>query len=381
MKKIIAMFCLLAITAFFRNTDLNWKLIEHKAKGQTVYFHAWGGSLKINNYLRWVNTRLNAEYDVTLKHVKVNDIENLITSLITEKKAKTRSAIPVDMVWINGKNFKLMKQYRLLGKPFATQLPNWKFVNKSFPVDIDFTEPTLGLEAPWGIGQLVFIYDKNRIETPPGSFFEMLSYAKMTPNRLSYPKPPSFHGSSFLKAALIELSEDSKPLYQAVDAETFQQISAPLWAYLDEFHNVAWHQGKEFPESHAQMIKLLNNGALDLAVSFNPNEVNSAQANGSLRPSTELYALKAGALTNIHFLSIPWNANAREGALVAINFMLSPEAQSRKGDFAIWGDPTILQLKYITGTAKKSKLFKAISEPHPSWQTALDTEWQNRYGY
>jgi putative thiamine transport system substrate-binding protein len=381
MYKLMTIITLLLLSGYSHAKTINWPEVEKKAQGQTVYFYAWGGSQNVNNYLRWANKQLQTQYSVTLKHVKVTDISEAITRLLAEKTAAKNSGGSVDMVWINGENFKSMKMHGLIDLPFANQLPNWQYVDKSFPVESDFAEPTLGLEAPWGIGQLVFIYDKQRIHNPPSSFAEMLTYATAHPGRLSYPRPPSFHGTSFLKSALLELSLDPQHLYQPVESDTFMQISAPLWDYLDAFHKVAWQQGERFPASSAETIQLLDDGQLDLAITFNPNEVISAQLNGSLASSTDTYALQAGALSNIHFLSIPWNASAKEGALVAINFLLSPAAQSKKGSLSQWGDPTILQSQYITGSAKKTKLFKSIPEPHPSWQRALEAEWQKRYGH
>ena len=381
MKKLCIALCSLLLATFTQAANLDWSKIEQQARGQTVYFYAWGGSQEINNYLRWADKRLTQQYGVHLKHVKVGDTAEAITRLAAEKTANKNSDGSVDMVWINGENFKSMKRYDLLSEAFATDLPNWQYVDKSLPVTTDFAEPTLGLEAPWGTGQLVFIYDKAHLANPPRSFAAMLDYAKAHPYKLSYPQPPSFHGTSFLKAALLELASDSKALYQPVDSQTFAAISAPLWHYLDQFHKVAWRQGKQFPASGAETIKLLDDGELDLAISFNPNEATSAQLQGKLSDSTAVYAMQAGALSNIHFLAIPWNASAKEGALVAINFLLSPQAQSLKGDLAIWVDPTVLASQYISGSAKNTQLFNAIAEPHPSWQAALEAEWQRRYGH
>ncbi|MCG6354239.1 ABC transporter substrate-binding protein, partial [Vibrio alginolyticus] len=63
-----------------------------------------------------------------------------------------------------------------------------------------------------------------------------------------------------------------------------------------------------------------------------------------------------------------------------INFLMSPEAQSRKGDMNVWGDPSVLRHDVLTGSAANTKLFKSIAEPHPSWQAALEAAWQTRYG-
>ena len=381
MKPLFTSLVLLLLSNFTFAQQIDWQETTDKARGQTVYFFAWGGSAEINNYLRWADKELQAQYGVTLKHVKVSDVSESISQLVTEKVAQKNTNGRVDMLWINGENFKSMKRHDLLGHAFAEQLPNWSLVDKTLPVTSDFAEPTLGLEAPWGVGQLVFIYDKNTIATPPDSFADLLTYAQQHPQKVSYPKPPAFHGTSFLKAALLELSGNDPKLYEEVEESSFLDISAPLWEYLDKLHAVAWQKGEQFPSSGSETIQLLDDKQLDIAISFNPNEVISAQANGTLEKSTATYAMKAGALSNIHFLAFPWNANAREGALVAINFLLSSEAQSRKGDLTIWGDPTVLEKQHVTGTAKNTNLFKSIPEPHPSWQSALEQEWQKRYGY
>jgi putative thiamine transport system substrate-binding protein len=368
------------ILSFGVNAADTWKEIEQKAKGQTVYFHAWGGSQEINNYLRWADKELQRQYGVTLKHVKVADIAESTSRLIAEKTAGKNEGGSVDMVWINGENFKSMKNNQLLFGPFVEDLPSWEYVNKTLPVDSDFSEPTLGLEAPWGVGQLVFIHDKQTLNNPPQSFAELLSYSKAFPNRITYPKPPEFHGTSFLKALLIELTNNNPQLMQPVENANFAEVTQPLWFYLDELHQNAWRKGKQFPSGTAQSLQLLDDGQIDLAVTFNPNEVFSAQASGKLADTTQTYAMEAGALSNIHFLAIPWNASAKEGAQVAINFLLSPEAQSRKGDLSVWGDPSVLSSQYLTGSAKNTKLFKSLAEPHPSWQIALEKEWLVRYG-
>ena len=54
--------------------EMSWEAIEQEARGQTVFFNAWGGSQPINSYLRWVAREVKSRYDITLNHVKVADI-------------------------------------------------------------------------------------------------------------------------------------------------------------------------------------------------------------------------------------------------------------------------------------------------------------------
>ncbi|MCW8327741.1 ABC transporter substrate-binding protein [Photobacterium sp. SDRW27] len=363
----------------------NWQQTVEKAQGQTVYFNAWGGSQEINDYLRWASRQLQAQYGVTLTHVKVADIAETTQRLLAEKTAGKNVGGSVDMVWINGENFRSMKQSGLLYGPFTETLPNWKLVDKTLPIDKDFTEPTNGLEAPWGVGQLVFIHDKKTLNNPPRSFNELLSLAQAFPGKVSYPQPPEFHGSSFLKAALIELTNNREALYQPLDTKAekakFDQVTAPLWHYLDQLHPVAWQQGKRFPSGTSETIQLLDDQQLLLAITFNPNAANAAIEHGNLAETAQAYAFNQGALSNIHFLAVPWNASAKEGALVAINFLMSPEAQARKANSSIWGDPSVLSREALaSGGSQGFSLFKSIPEPHPSWLTAIELEWQKRYG-
>ncbi len=64
-----------------------WQQTLTQAKGETVYFNAWGGSQEINDYLLWANTQLQQRYGVTLKQVKVTDIAETTQRLLAEKTA------------------------------------------------------------------------------------------------------------------------------------------------------------------------------------------------------------------------------------------------------------------------------------------------------
>src|SRR5438552_19108103 len=55
------------------DTALDWPRTLAAARGQTVYFNAWGGSERINDYIAWVGERVAAEYGITLKQVKLAD--------------------------------------------------------------------------------------------------------------------------------------------------------------------------------------------------------------------------------------------------------------------------------------------------------------------
>ncbi|MGB1237383.1 MAG: ABC transporter substrate-binding protein [Pseudomonadales bacterium] len=372
-----------------------WNQILERAKGQTVYFNAWGGSQVINDYIRWAADRVEAEYAVSVKHVKVTDTGDVVSRVLAQKTAGRDSDGSVDLVWINGENFKAMKQHGLLSAPFTADLPNYALVDvENKPSTLfDFTTPVEHLEAPWGMAQLVFSYDSAHIETPPNSMHELLQLLEKYPGRFTYPALPNFHGTTFVKQALLELVEDPSVLSEDVSKADFARVTAPLWQYLDKLHPLMWRQGKAFAQGAPQMKSLMNDGEILLSFSFNPNDVANAIANDELPHSVKSYVHTKGSLGNSHFVAIAFNAKANEGAQVFANFLLSPEAQLRKADIAVWGDPTVLAMSKLSvsqrqafteqmsapGQLNSEQLGRVLAEPHSSWVSALEKAWLARY--
>ncbi|WP_209015281.1 ABC transporter substrate-binding protein [Roseibium limicola] len=374
----------------------NWQEVLDTARGQEVYFHAWGGEPGINAYISWAAEKVSAQYGVSVIQVKVSDTGNVVSQIIGEKAAGRETGGSVDLVWINGENFAALKRAGLLAPPgWATSLPNWANVDvENKPtVALDFTVPTEGQEAPWGMAQLVFIHDSARVETPPKTLAELASCAARNPGRISYPQPPNFLGSTFLKQVLISLIKEPSKLQQPVNEATFDEDVAPLFAYLDALHPNLWRKGAVFPQDSAQMRQLLADGELDLAFSFNPGDASSAIASGSLPETVRTYTFDGGTLGNTHFVAIPFNSSAKEGAMVFADFLMSAEAQAHKQDPSVWGDPTVLNVAALPApqkalfdaldlgpaTLSPDDLGQVLPEPHPSWVSQLEKAWLQRY--
>ncbi|MBT4630526.1 MAG: ABC transporter substrate-binding protein, partial [Deltaproteobacteria bacterium] len=88
----------------------SWEDIIQKAKGQTIYWNAWGGSEEINAYISWVGSRVKEDHEVTLKHVKIASTADAVSRVLAEKAAGRSSNGSVDLIWINGENFAKMKE-------------------------------------------------------------------------------------------------------------------------------------------------------------------------------------------------------------------------------------------------------------------------------
>lgn len=384
---------LAALAPFIGRTwAAGWTATEAEARGQTVYFNAWAGSEAINAYIAWAGSELNARYGITLEHVKITDAAEVVRRVRDEVKAG-RADGSVDLVWINGENFRAMKQDGLLFGPFAESLPNFALVDvEGKPTTrIDFAESTEGLESPWGMAQLTFFGDGARIANPPDSMLDLVDFARSNPGRVTYPAPPDFHGTTFLKQVLIETIANRDILPVSVTPEQFSANAAPMFEMLDALHPHLWREGKQFPQSQAQVKQMLADGELLMALTFNPNEPANLVASGELPPSTIAWQHTQGTIGNTHFVAIPINARAKAAAQVTANFLLSPEAQARKADLKVWGDPTVLDLARLstadaalfTGSDVSGAVTApapAIPEPHGSWVPLVEAAWLERYG-
>jgi putative thiamine transport system substrate-binding protein len=179
-----------------------------------------------------------------------------------------------------------------------------------------------------------------------------------------------------------------------VDDDTFPAVTAPLFAYLDELKPYLWRHGEAYPRNYPAMKQLLADGELDIIFAFNPAEASSAIEKGELPGTVRSFTFPGGTLANTHFVAIPYNAAAKSGALVVANFLLSPEAQARKQDPKIWGDPTVLAIPKLDAedrsrfdaldlgiaTLKPADLGPTLPEPHPSWMERIEAAWKKRYG-
>lgn len=370
----------------------DWPAVLEEARGQTVYFNAWGGDLAINQYIDWVADRVGDEFDIDLRHVKVTDIAESVTRIMAERSGGRDRDGTVDLLWINGENFASLKKAGLLYGPWAGELPNASLIDwQGNPTTyIDVTLDTEGYELPWGTAALTFFFDRARVSHPPETPSDLLAWIERHPGRFSYPQPPAFIGSAFLKQMLLLLAGEPSRLQRPAD-DDFAAVTAPLWAWLDRTHAAMWRGGRLFPQSGPAQRELMSIGELDWMLSYNPSEANRAIRQHELTENVGALQLSGGALGNSHFLAIPWNSSATAGARVVANFLISPEAQARKSDERYWGDPTVLDVDeldeagrqrfkaLLPGPATPPAGVRVLPEPHPSWTTRLESAWRQRY--
>ncbi|MEF9951034.1 MAG: ABC transporter substrate-binding protein [Clostridium sp.] len=329
---------------------------EDKKEAKTVNIHMWGGSDSINNYIdKWVAPKLKQEMNITLKRVPITDPKDVINKLIVEKKENKVDG-SVDIIWMNGENFKMAKDSNILNSPFTSELENFKkYVNaESNDIKYDFGEETKGLEAPWGKVQFVYIYDSNKIKNPPKSFKELKEFVKENPGKVTYPVATDFTGSAFIRQAFYETTGGFEKYLKPINESELIESSKPLWTYLNDIKPYLWEKGKTYPESLTKLDQLYASGEVWMTMGYDEARAENEIKKGVFPASTKTMVFETGTLANTHFLTIPFNSPNKDGAKKVIDFLLSPEAQIAKFDPKNWGDGLSLDFTKLSEEDKKA---------------------------
>lgn len=379
-----------------RAEEAGWEAILAEARGQTVYWHAWGGDPKINDFISWIGAEAEARHGVRLEHVKLASTADAVSRVLGERDAGIDAGGAVDLIWINGENFAAMKAEGLLHGPFAEDLPNWPLVDVAGKpaVVTDFTLPTEGYESPWAMAQLVFEYDSARLPEPPRSLAALKDWIASNPGRFTYPQPPDYLGTTFLKQVAYGTLSDPSVMQKPVDEATYAATVAPIWAFLDEITPNLWRAGKAYPQNEPALGQLLADAEIDIGFAFNPGRASAEIAAGTLPDSIRTFTLVGGTIGNASFVAIPFNARHQAGAKVVANLILSPEVQARAQDPSVLGFQTVLNLEALpqeerarfdalelgVATLSPADLGPALLEPHASWMVRISQDWIERYG-
>lgn len=321
--------------------DAAFAELLRQAKGSEVKWYMWGGSTTVNSWVDgYVAPAVKEKFGITLKRVPA-DAAVFINKLLAEKQAGGKGSM--DLLWINGENFKNAMENGLLQGPITPLLPNFRLIDPA-GVEFDFGYPVGGYEAPFGRAQFVFEYDSAKVPNPPRTFADLKQWVKDNPGKFTYPKPPDFTGSAFVRQVFYAVSGGHDQYLKGVDQALYTERSPALWAYLNDIKPFLWQQGTTYPKDIAALDTLFERGEVLFNMSYHQASAQSKILQGRYKNTVRTMVMNDGSIYNTHFTAVPYNAPNRAGALVVADFLMSPEAQLSKNDPANWGDFTVLDM-------------------------------------
>ena len=330
----------------------DWQSVLSTARGQTLDLYMWGGSSEINRFVdRTYGPVLRDRYGITLNRIPVADTVDAVNIVLAELQAGKTDGGSVDAIWINGENFSTLSQATALLTGWAPRIPNGGLVDwGSATVNRDFGRAVDGAESPWGSAQFQFVYDTSRMSEAdlPRSYVELGEWITAHPGRFTYPAPPSFHGTRFIKQALYELAGGAHSWIGPLDDDAISDGASPLWEFLREIEPSLWRSGSTYPPDIADLDRLFANGEVDFTFTQLPGGI-QAEIDAGLLPSTaQPFVFDTGTIGDFHYLGIPTNAGDAAAAMVFANLVLEPDLQAAKLDPTNgWGDGLAISLDRV----------------------------------
>lgn len=365
---------------------------EKKDTSKIVNLYMWGGSQDIN---RFVDEKLSKEIEIKegiiINRVPISDIKDTVNKLIVEKKAGRKQG-SMDILWVNGENFKNLKAAGVLLKELDTKVENAKLL-KSTTLLKDFGESIDGYEIPWGEAQFNFIYDSKNGEQPFSDSKTLEVYISNNKEKFTYPSTTDFTGSAFVRNIAIDIL--GLETIEKATEEELKSLLTPVWDYFKRIKPNLWREGETYPESEAAIDNLYSKGEVSISMGYTINKVSSKSSKGDFPKSSKSFLLEKGTLFNNHYLAIPENSPNKESAIKVINYLISPEAQLLKQEPSNWGDFTVLDLSKLdeqtvikfTNLEKDEKIpsmeelkNKRVRELSPSKAKIIDEGWIENIG-
>lgn len=349
----------------------DWDTIVEMARGGEVNWFLWGGADNINQYVTdYIGGILRDEYGITLNRVGLTDTAEAVNIVLGEKEAGVMDRGSVDMIWINGENFRTMKQGGLAWCGYTETLPNNALINWDNPaIANDFGVPVDGCEVPWSRAQFAFAHDSATLENPPRSIAELLDWIKENPGQFTYPAPPDFTGAVFIRHVFYHAAGGVDNLLGDFDQAKYDEVAAKTWEILNEIEPYLWRQGATYPTSVTQLNELFANSEVALTFNYEPAQFGLAVMAGTYPDTVMSYGLDDGTIGNTNYTIIPFNSPNKAAALVLQNVLLSAEAQLQKALPEVWGASPGIEMDRTP--AEVQAAFAAI-EAHPSVVSAAE---------
>jgi putative spermidine/putrescine transport system substrate-binding protein len=380
-----------------RLATMTWDEITAEARGDTVTWFMWGGSDTINAYVSdHVGAILKRDYDITLNRVPITDAADVVNMVLTEKQAGILDTGAVDLIWINGENFRSMKEAGLALCGVNEVLPNNVLVDWDNPaIANDFGVPVEGCEVPWNTVQFAFAHDSAVVPEPPRDMAALLDWIKANPGRFTYPAPPDFTGSAFVRHVFLHAAGGAETLLGPFDQAKFDATAARTWSILNEIEPFLWREGQTYPTTVTQLNELFANGEVAFTFNYDPAQFGLAVDAGIYPETTRSFGLADGTIGNTNYTLIPFNATNKAAAMVVQNLLLSGEEQLEKAKTEVWGASPAIDVSRTTpevqagfaaikahpSVVPAAELAKAaLPELQADWLTAIERGWTEAVG-
>lgn len=340
--------------ASFLAGERDWAEVAEVAKSEgAVEFYHWGGSEALNSWLELAARPAIEQHGirVSFRRGDTRDVVDLILAELASGKGPGQGS--VDVVWINGENFRTLRDADALFGAFADRLEASRHFafDPSDPASSvnlhDFGTPTDLMEMPWASFQFTVRTDTARVDPAsiPRTFERFESWVTAHPGRFTYVAPPHYIGSTFLHSVLYETNPDGtgyEPFLRdrsQLDLEELTRLIRPGYDYLRRIEpfllggsGAVGERGSPiYPATATALQARFVGGEVDFDMEFGVYDVDRDIRSGFYPETVRNIILpERGMIRDMSFLAIPANAPNPAAALVTINALSTPESHLSK---------------------------------------------------
>jgi len=185
-----------------------------------------------------------------------------------------------------------------------------------------------GFGIPYRASSVLLAYDTTKVDAPPETLDELLSWIDKNPGEFAY-NPPSTGGSggAFVTTVLDSFltSEEQETLRTAADEDAMAGWDAGFDRLAELGASV--YQGGVYPNGNTQVLELLGSGQISMAPVWSDQFITS-QASGLIGEDVAYAQIHDPSFTgNASYLGIPRTSDSTDAAIDLVDFVLSSEGQ------------------------------------------------------
>jgi putative spermidine/putrescine transport system substrate-binding protein len=284
---------------------------QAKTEGEIV-FSAWWGE----EFWKEVATQFTKKYGIEARILLGN---NAIDKILAEKD---REIGTIDVQLIGGQDVKTSIDAGLWYGPVFTKLEGHDKLDQKLAAVQEGVQ-TGGYLVPMYRNQVGFLYDPDRVATPPQTWDEFAAWVAANPKGFAYPDPnKGGSGQGFVQAVIASLT-GGLDKYQGDTSVDPAKVSN--W-------NLAWDWLKannpkmNVTLSNSEDIDLLNQGAASIVSAWD-DDSQAAITNGTLFKRAKMYIPAFGLPGGGDTAGVVKNAPNKAAALLFLEFLTTPEIQ------------------------------------------------------
>jgi putative spermidine/putrescine transport system substrate-binding protein len=282
-------------------------------KDQGIVFYSWWGE----EFWRDAAKDFEARYGIPVQ-VVIGDRAANIAKVVAEVSQEEGT---IDVLHAGGVEVKSLLDANALYGPLKGVIPDSdKLDPKLFEIQEGYAHK--GYLVPVYRNQVGFLYDPEKIATPPQSWEEFIVWLDANPGQFAFNDPSKGgSGQAFIQTVLLSLLGEGADKY-AGETE-MDPAKVADWGKVWEWFN-ANEDKFTITASNNDSIDRVNQGEVTMAAAWDDDTAVSL-AKGTLFKRAKLYVPTMGLPGGGDTLGIPINAPHKAGALLFINYLTEPD--------------------------------------------------------